>query len=109
MKNQTKMNQNEFAVFIADVIKGMKSYQFDVFYDIARIVNERKEYCTQHEIRNFAEYHLMVRDTGCDLIYPYELHYEHYMERSTVVYKLVFCWNCDYFIDQPFVTVEKIN
>jgi hypothetical protein len=28
MKNQTKMNQNEFAVFIADAIKEMKTNQY---------------------------------------------------------------------------------
>jgi hypothetical protein len=103
------MNQNEFAVFIADAIKEMKTNQYYSFYDIARIFYECKDNFNEREIRAFAEYHLMLSDTEFDIIYPDELHYEHYMERSTVVYKLVFCWNCDYFIDQPFVTVEIIN
>ena len=104
MKTMTK---DQFARFMAEQILEIKQYNFDVFYDISKIVNESKEVLfskdsTEKPIKK--EYHLMIRSTGCDLVNPSDDCYNTYLDRSDKIFKIVFCFNEEYFINENFVT-----
>lgn len=103
-----KLTTNEFAVFMADVIKGISHYQYDAFYDISKIVQEHGKHRGESKEKVIKEYHLMTRNTGCDLVEPSSEYYETYKRNNQRIYKLVFCWNCDYFHNEPFATVEEL-
>ena len=104
MKTMTK---DQFAKFIAGQILEISQYNFDVFYDIAKIVNEAKTVITCKESMEKPvkkEYHLMIRPTGCDLVIPGDDCYNIYVDRSTKIFKIEFCFNAEYFSNESFVT-----
>jgi len=101
-----KMTKDEFAVFMANVIlKDVKMYQFDAFYDIAKIVRLLQEKRGNSKDAQIDELHLMTRDTGCDLVNIDSEIYETYKRNNRNIYKLRFCWNEDYMSNETFCTI----
>ena len=109
MKNKT-MTKDEFAVFIANVIlTDIQMYQFDVLYDISKIVQLLGEKRANNEDPQTEELHLMTRSTGCDLVSPTNDYYKTHETNSKKIYKLRFCWNEDYMRKEHFCTIIKIT
>jgi hypothetical protein len=107
MKNK-KFNLDKFAKFMAYRLLQIKNYNFDVFYDIKKIVDLKIEK-QGYEFPNKIELHLMLRNTGCDLIYPSDPHYQTYLNNNSKIYKLEFCFNSDYFSNEEFCTITTIK
>ena len=105
----TKMSQDEFAKFIAGQVLTIGNYNFDVLYDIKMIVTEFNENRGKHETPIYSNFHLMVRSTGSDLVRENDENYSIYDARTSIIYSLTFCWNCDYFHNIPFCSVEKLR
>ena len=104
------MNKDQFAQFMADVIRDIDSYKFDVLYDIAKIISKLSQSRGETEYPVREELHLMLRSTGCDLITPDDENYKVYDSRATKVYKLLFCWNESYFSNtMTFCIAERIK
>ena len=108
MKTQ-QMSKDEFAKFIAGAIFEMKHYNFDMFYDIRKIMEELKENRGNTEEPILSTFHLMLRNTGCDMVRPEDENYKLYTNRSDTVYSLIFCYNHEYLHNRPFVSVTKIQ
>jgi hypothetical protein len=107
MKNK-KFNLDQFAKFIAYRLLEIKNYNFDVFYDIKKIV-ELKSQMHGTEKRSNQDLYLMLRDTGCDLIYPNDPNYQFYLTNNSKIYKLEFCFNSDYFSNEEFCKITTIK
>lgn len=105
MKQQ--LSKDQFALWIMQKMGIMNQYQFDMLYDIRKIMTELQAYRGEINSVIKTEYHLMLRDTGCDLVQPSDENYSTYRQRSDTVYKLIFCWNEDYFA-HPFCEVERL-
>lgn len=104
------LTQDQFAVFISDLIKDIKVYNFDVFYDIAKIVNEYKSKCGYNDnIPNKDSYFIFYRETGFDMININSDLYEIMYANNSFCYRLDFCFNCDYFRNESFVKIYKIK
>ena len=101
------MSKDQFALFMAEVIKGIESYNFDVLYDVAKIIGKSSESRGETEYPIREELHLMLRSTGCDLITPDDENYKIYDSRSTEVYELSFCWNESYFGNKESFCIAK--
>ena len=103
-----KLSTDQFAEFVAKQILTIENYKFDIFYDIRRIMSifeSKRSVSDQAQRDNF---HLMVRDNGCDLVDPDDENYKTYKQRSDKIYSLTFCWNCDYMHNETFCEVEKL-
>ena len=98
------MTKDQFAKFIAGQILEISQHNFDVFYDIAKIVDLMYEQQTNAESPIKQEFHLMVRASGCDLVRPDDSCYDIYVNRSTKIFKIEFCFNAEYFSNESFVT-----
>ena len=97
MATINEMNMDEFARFIASVILEIDHYSFDVLYDVKRIITELNDNRGTSEKAIFSTYHLMVRNTGCDMVKPNDENYSLYNGRTSIIYSLEFCWNTSYF------------
>ncbi len=106
-----KLSRDEFAIEIFKLGSELKNYNFDVFYDIQRImdIDKQKRVVTSHPQKD--KIHYFTRELGTHIIVSaekedinlYNQHNEHY-------YILDFFWNCDYFaIDSPYVIITKIK
>jgi len=102
-----EMNQDQFAEFIAKIIFKIDFYQFDILYDVSRIMSELNKHRGNSDKAIYTNYHLMIRSTGCDLVHPNDENYSIFKDRSTVIYSLQFCWNCSYF-NVPFCYMEIV-
>ena len=62
-----KMTKDEFAEFMAKQILRIDFYQFDVLYDIKKIIDQlsANRGITNKPVRT--ELHLMIRSTGCEI------------------------------------------
>lgn len=102
------LTQDEFAKFIAEQILTIEMYQFDILYDVRRIVDELQENRGNSEKPVLKTFHLMIRSTGCDLVEPNDENYNLFEQRSDKIFCLNFCWNRDYF-NLPFCEVTKFK
>ena len=103
-----KATQDEFAKFIAQAILDIEHYSFDLLYDIKRIMDELAEKRSETREPQKSNYHLMLRNTGADLIKPDDENYKLYNNRSNIIYSLTFCWNCSYMMGESFCNIDKI-
>ena len=104
------MTTDQFAKFIAGVIQEIEFYSFDVMYDIKKIVTELNEYRGNSDNPIYSTYHLMVRNTGCDMVEPDSENYSAYDDRTSIIYSLRFCWNTSYFNNSTsFCEVTQIR
>lgn len=104
-----KLTKDEFARFISGVtLNEIENYNFDVMYDIHKIVYYLKVYQGMTEELKTDTFHFMIRKTGCDLVQTNHEYYDTFKQRSEIIYSLEFNWNHDYF-DVPFCTVTKIS
>lgn len=104
-----KMTTDQFAIFMADVIKSVKMYNFDAFYDIAKIVKIKSEKQKDSVIPQRESFYLFSRDTGIDLIDIENGNLDHYIRNNVHQYLIEFCFNCDYFRDETFATIVTIK
>ena len=105
---KTRMDYDEFAEFMAKIIFKIDNYNFDVLYDIKTIMTEFAENRSKTDKAIFSTYHLLIRNSGCDLIKPDDENYNLYENRNSKVYCLQFCWNRDYF-NIPFCIMNEIK
>lgn len=107
MKTQ-KMTNDQFALFMAEIIKSVEMHNFDAFYDIAKIVKRKSE---NHgtEIPKRENFYLVTRPTGIDLVSTLDENLDHYLKNNKKHYLITFCWNCDYFRNEEFAVVEELN
>ena len=103
------MSKDEFAKFIASELLSIKNYNFDLFYDIRKIVDNLQTNRDSHEKPIYETLHLILRDTGCNLVRPNDENYTIYKARSTKIYELVFCYNEDYFSNEHFCIVKMLT
>jgi len=108
MTNVT-MTNDDFAKFIANEILSIKNYNFDMMYDIKKIVIEFNKYRGISEKPIETEYHLMLRETGCDLVEPSDELYKTYKQRNDKIFSLLFCWNCYYMHKKSYCIVNQLN
>lgn len=109
-KNMKHLTRDQFAKFIASIILDIDNYSFDVLYDIKQVMDLQERNRSESEVKRESILHLMIRNTGCDLVKPNDTNYREYKLRSTKIYALKFCWNCDYFSKESFCDViELIN
>ena len=102
------MTQDETAQFVADImLNKIVTYNFDMMYDISKIVAKLNENRGNSAQPTRETMHLMTRDTGCDLIALDDENYSIYKQRNDTVYEMTFCWNRDYF-NLPFCIVEQL-
>ena len=105
-----KLDQDEFAKFMVVHVLKIVNYNFDVMYDIKKVVDKFNENRANSEDPIFETLNLMIRDTGSDLIDPSDENYKIYEQRSDEVYSLKFCWNYSYFWgDNVFCEVIKLK
>ena len=104
-----KLNQDELSKFIANELLKIGNYNFDLFYDIDKIVERFNASRGIHEAPMKETFYLMLRDTGSDLIDSNDENYSIYKLRSSTIYKLIFCWNYGYFYNECFCEVTKLN
>ncbi len=114
MKKTRELTRNQFAKFIANKLLKLKAYNFDLFYDIARITEEHKKQRANYKEPVQTTFHLFLRDTGSDLIDMADIikekdTYKIMKERSIQIYRLRFTFNCDNFYNVPFVIITKIK
>ena len=105
---KTEMTTDEFAQFIAKMIIRIDHYEYDVLYDVSRIMAEHQKYRGDHEAPIYTTYHFMHRCTGSDMVDPSDENYKLFAERNDKIYSLQFCWNRDYF-NVPFCIMETIK
>lgn len=104
--NSKEMTQDQFATFMANIIlTDIQNYQYDAFYDIAKVVDLHKEKRAITESEQYSELHLFTRSTGCDLVSPDSDLYGIYKSNNSNCYKFKFVWNCDYLRKVPFCTL----
>jgi len=109
MKNLTR---DELAKWLAVKLLNIDSYNFDMFYDIAKIIKESDAKRGSNTSEPVVDaYSLYLRPTGCDMVWEFDDSNltRLYTERSTEIYKLKFTWNCDYLMNVDFCIVERIN
>jgi hypothetical protein len=107
MKNK-KFNLDQFAKFIAYRLLEIKNYNFDIFYDIKKIVDLKSQmHGTERPSKR--EFYLMLRDKGCDLVEKDNNLFDTYLDRSSKVYLLSFCFNSDYFSNEEFCKITTIK
>jgi hypothetical protein len=105
MKTQN-LNQDQFALFIANKIINTENYNFDYFYDIAymvRLINENRQHT---ESPNFKTFYLYTRKLGSHLS---EDQNNDLLLNNEEVYKITLCFNYQYFSGQNFATIEQIK
>lgn len=105
-----KYSKDQTAKFIARQLLKIEKYNFDVFYDIAKIMNEFQEKRNISSEKQFTTYHLLIRKTGCDLVLPSDDCYKTYVERTDSIYEMKFLWNEDYFrTGDKFCEIKRIQ
>jgi hypothetical protein len=105
-----KLNTDQFAKFMANVIKSVKNYNYDGFYDIAKIVELRKANRGRTDEPIYDEFFLFSRDTGQDLVEVNDLNLNYRIINNTNQWHIKFCWNCDYFSNREyFAIITKIK
>lgn len=104
-----KLTTDQFAIFMADVIKSVKFYNFDAFYDIAKIVKLKSEKQKDSVNPQKESFFLFSRDTGIDLIDVDNENLDLYIQNNLHQYLIEFCFNSDYFRDESFATIETIK
>ena len=104
-----KMTQDEFAEFMAKRILCIECYQFDVLYDISRIMihYNKNRGNTGKVIKQ--TFHLCLRDTGCDMITPDDTNYKTHSDRSDKIYSMEFCWNYSYNYGSYFCELTRVK
>ena len=109
LKELTKLDRDQFAKFIAHRLLSIDNYNFDVLYDIKKIVELSNERRSLTPLPAKTTFHLMIRSTGSDMIKPDDENYSIYDDRTSEVYSLEFCWNCDYQSNTPFCIVSQLR
>lgn len=106
-----KLNRDEFAKEIFNIGANLKNYNFDVFYDIQRIMNIDKEKrgITSHP--QTEKIHYFTRETGTHILVSAEKKdIELFAKQGEHHYIFDFFWNCDYFsYDTPYVIITKVK
>ena len=102
--------KDEFAIFMADIIKGIGRYNFDVLLDIGTIIKQKEfRRGSVIDMPVCDRYYLCYRDTGCDLIDILNEYRDTYFNNNSFVYELTFCWNYEYMTNIPFVSITTIK
>lgn len=110
MKKLTNYTQDQLARFIArKLLTTVKRYNFDLFYDIKRIVDNLQEVRHISDKPQQKEYFLMLRHTGSDFVQKDNTYFDNYYNNNKEVYRMLFTFNCDYMHNIPFCQVTKIK
>lgn len=104
-----KLTQDQFARFMAEIILSIENYNFDVLYDVRRIMDLFMAHRDRHESPERDSFHLMIRSTGCDMVKESDANYELYDKRSAKIYSLSFCWNYSYMSNEVFCKVIQLR
>lgn len=104
-----EMSPDQFSKFIAEQILKVENYSFDVFYDIAKIMKIFIENRSTLDKEIIETFHLMIRNTGFDLVKTDNSEYKTFFQKNSEIYHLSFCWNYSYMHKKPFCEVEKIK
>ena len=109
MKNKELTNDG-LAKFFANELLKIENYNFDTFYDIAKIVLDLKQNRNSSNSRKkvITNYYFCLRKLGSDLIYINDDNKDTYFERSNHIYEIEICFNSDYF-SVPFAKLTKIK
>jgi hypothetical protein len=103
------LDLDQLAKFVARKCLKVQRYNFDLFYDIKKIVDLKNNDLHGSEIPSITELHLFLRPFGSWLTSPDTENYQMYFDSNEQVYKLVFCWNCNYFINQSFCKITRLK
>lgn len=103
------LNQNQFAKFLFKIGLKIEIHSFDLFYDIKTITNKYKENLGKGTQPSKETIYLFYRNTGFDLCFEESDLFEIYLKNNTTTFKVVFCWNCDYWHKESFAVIEQIK
>ena len=106
-----KLNRDEFAKEMFNIGANLKNYNFDVFYDIQRIMNIDKEKRVVTSHPQTEKIHYFTRELGTHILVSAEKRdVDLFAQHNEHHYILDFFWNCDYFGHHtPYVIVTKIK
>jgi hypothetical protein len=106
-----EMNQDNFARWIFAKGLRIKNYNYDVFYDICRIQEQRKFNQNIHNQPIKRKFVIFFRELGSHLWYESESIeiYDRLLLNNSQAYELEFCFNNSYFHKIPFVNIKKIK
>ena len=113
-----EMTKDDLAIFMAYKLLKIKNYNFDVFYDIAFIVNQanvmhRDQY--GQIITNVPceyKYTWFLRDTGSYLLHDKDTTTKEHLNKvfdHHSEYQITITSNCDYLHNVPFAKVTKLK
>jgi len=103
-----KLNKNQFAKFVANVIKEIKNYNYDVFYDIVLFNDTIKETYKESTEKSYYWY---IRDNGTHICEIDNLEFINSVKKAfehKKILKLTFCKE-DYKNNFEVVTIETIK
>ena len=114
------LNRDEFAKFIFNQNTKIKNYNFDLFHDIAKIVNfaydsnnyrnEFKEIISDKPVKK--EYNFYVKSLGSWLFDKENISSIKHIEKDSDYlnkYEITIIPNCDYLYNTEFATIKKIK
>lgn len=103
-----KLNKNQFALFVADIIKEIKNYNYDVFYDVILFDKEIKETEKEDTQKSFFCY---IRDSGTHICEADNLEFINSVQKAfehTKIFKLTFHKE-EYRNNFEVVTIKKYD
>lgn len=103
-----KLNKNQFALFVADIIKEIKNYNYDVFYDIILFDKEIKETDKEDTQKSFFWY---IRENGTHICEVDNLEFINNVQKAfehTKIFKLTF-YKEEYINNFEVVKIETIK